>query len=149
VAGLIGLWPVVLVGVAAGILGGMFGIGGGLVMVPALILLFGYDQRTSSGTSLLAQLLPVGLLGVAEYWRRNEVRVGPGLGLAVGLLVGMWLGGLMAGLVPKAQMKQAYGVFLVCVGVYFLFVPEAPRRIEAEIAAEAQLQDQRPPERSS
>jgi uncharacterized membrane protein YfcA len=116
----------VLVGIIAGTIGGMFGIGGGLIMVPALILIFGYDQRTAAGTSLLAQLLPVGLLGVAEYWQRSEVRLHHGLCMAIGLVVGAWAGAWLNGLVPREQAKQVYGIFLVLVGLYFLFSPGAP-----------------------
>ena len=71
-------WPeiakMLVLGVSAGILSGMFGIGGGLVIVPVLILLFGFDPKTAVGTSLFALLLPTGLLGVLEYWRRGEMK---------------------------------------------------------------------------
>ena len=63
------------VGLGAGVVGGMFGIGGGLIIVPALMLGFGLDQKTATGTSLMAQLLPVAVLAVIEYWRRGEIRV--------------------------------------------------------------------------
>ena len=63
------------VGLGAGVVGGMFGIGGGLIIVPALVLAFGFDPKTASGTSLLAQLLPVAFLAVREYWRRGEVDI--------------------------------------------------------------------------
>ncbi len=114
-------------GVTAGVVGGMFGIGGGLIMVPALILFYSYDQRIAFGTSLFAQLLPVGLLGVAEYWRRGEIRVGDGLGLAVGLFFGAWVGGKLVGLIPREPMKQTYGIFMIVVGLYFLLSPSTPK----------------------
>lgn len=119
---------IALLGLTAGVVGGMFGIGGGLIMVPALILLYGFEQRTAFGTSLFAQLLPVGLLGVAEYWRRGEIRIGDGLGLAAGLFVGAWIGGRLVGLVPREPMKQTYGAFLIIVGLYFLLAPSTPAR---------------------
>ncbi len=68
-----------LLGASAGILSGMLGIGGGLVIVPVLIVVFGLDAKTAVGTSLFALLLPTGLLGVLEYWRRGELRPVPGL----------------------------------------------------------------------
>jgi hypothetical protein len=115
-----------ILGVAAGVIGGMFGIGGGLVIVPALIMAFGFDQRMALGTSLLAQLLPVALLAVIEYSRRGEVNFTAGTGVAVGLFLGTWLGARFVGMVPKEPMKQAYGVFLLIVGVYFLVAPSGP-----------------------
>lgn len=117
-------WVVALemigLGLSAGVLGGMFGIGGGLIMVPALVLIFGFDLKTATGTSLMAQLLPVGLLGVREYWERSEVAVVPGLWIALGLLFGVWLGGRLVGLIPPSSMKRAYGAFLIVVGLYML-----------------------------
>ncbi len=114
-------------GLVAGIFGGMFGIGGGLVMVPALILVFGYEQRSAFGTSLMAQLLPVGLLGVLEYWRRNQIQVASGLWIALGLFIGALIGARLTGLIPKEPMKQSYGLFLVVIGVYFLLSPSTPQ----------------------
>jgi uncharacterized membrane protein YfcA len=109
------------VGLGAGVVGGMFGIGGGLIIVPALMLGFGLDQKTATGTSLLAQLLPVAVLAVIEYGRRGEVRVSWGLAIAAGLVFGTLLGAKLTGLLRPADMKRLYGVFLVAVGVYFLF----------------------------
>jgi len=107
-------------GLGAGVVGGMFGIGGGLIIVPALVLGFGFGQKTATGTSLLAQLLPVAFLAVREFWKRGEVDVPSGLGIAVGLLFGTLLGAMLTGLLPPAQMKRAYGIFLIVVGAYFL-----------------------------
>ena len=108
------------VGLGAGVTGGMFGIGGGLIIVPALVLAFGFDQKTATGTSLLAQLLPVAGLAVLDYWRRGEVDIPSGLGIALGLTFGTLLGAMLAGQIPAASMKRAYGLFLVVVGIYFL-----------------------------
>jgi uncharacterized protein len=107
-------------GLGAGVVGGMFGIGGGLIIVPALILAFGFDQKTATGTSLLAQLLPVAFLAVREFWKRGEVDIPKGLGIAAGLLFGTLIGALLTGALSPSTMKRAYGVFLICVGVYFL-----------------------------
>ena len=118
----------VSLGLGAGVLGGMFGIGGGLVMVPGLILLFGFGQKDASGTSLFAQLLPVGLLGVQQFWQRGEIHVGAGLAMAVGLFVGAWLGAMFVGVISPLRMKQLYGVFLLSVGLYFLLAPSGVAR---------------------
>ena len=111
---------VVGLGVGAGVVGGMFGIGGGLIIVPALILAFGMDQKTATGTSLLAQLLPVAFLAVREFWKRGEVDIPKGLWIAAGLALGTLLGAMLAGLLSPSAMKRAYGAFLIAVGVYFL-----------------------------
>ncbi len=127
-----GIAAMVGLGLGAGVVGGMFGIGGGLIIVPALVLAFGFDQKTATGTSLMAQLLPVGFLAVREFWRRSEVDVSRGLGIAAGLVGGTLIGAMLTGLLSPSAMKRAYGVFLVAVGLYFLIgtkttpVPAAP-----------------------
>ena len=133
-------------GLVAGIFGGLFGIGGGLIMVPALILIFGFEPKHAFGTSLMAQLPPVALLGVGEYWRRSQVQVGSGLWIALGLLVGAWIGARFAGVVPRGPMKQGYGVFIILVGLYFLLSPSPPKRPEKIKPVPAQVQ--RPPDLS-
>jgi uncharacterized protein len=114
----------IAVGLVAGVFGGLFGIGGGLVIVPALVLFVAIPQKTATGTSLFAQLLPVGVLGVIAFSRRGEVRFDLGLSIAVGLLVGMLVGALLAGQIPAPLMKRLYGIFLVSVGLYFLVAPQ-------------------------
>jgi uncharacterized membrane protein YfcA len=108
-------------GLAAGVLGGLFGIGGGLVIVPALTLFFGLDQKTATGTSLFALLWPVGLLGVVEYYRRGELRLDAGAWIAFGLFLGAYFGAWLTGHVSGSQLKRAYGVFLIVVGLYYTF----------------------------
>jgi uncharacterized membrane protein YfcA len=132
----------VALGLAAGLVGGMFGIGGGLIMVPALYFLFGFDLKTATGTSLFAQLLPVAILGVREYWQRGEVALGSGLWIALGLFGGSILGAKLTGALSPANMKRLYGVFLVLVGLYFLLATPS-RTATAPKAAKAQVQ--RPP----
>jgi uncharacterized membrane protein YfcA len=112
---------VLLLGGAAGILSGMFGIGGGLVIVPMLIIIFKFDPKTAIGTSLFALLLPTGLLGALEYWRRGELRMLHGALIALGLFCGAYVGARVTGLMSAAMMKRAYGVFLVIVAVYFFW----------------------------
>jgi uncharacterized membrane protein YfcA len=110
-------------GLVAGVLGGVFGIGGGLVMVPAMILIFSFPIKTATGTSLLAQVLPVGILGVIQYYKLGHVRIGFGMSMAFGLLIGIFGGALIAGLFPPAVMKRLYGIFLLACGAYFLLAP--------------------------
>jgi uncharacterized protein len=118
-------WPeiakMLVLGVSAGILSGMFGIGGGLVIVPVLVLLFGFDPKTAVGTSLFALLLPTGLLGALEYWRRGEMKPLAGLLIAVGLFSGAYFGARLTASLSASNMKRAYAVFLIVVAIYFLW----------------------------
>jgi uncharacterized protein len=118
-------------GVAAGVLSGMFGIGGGLIIVPALVLIFGFDTKTAIGTSLFVILLPTGLLGVGEYWKNGELKVSAGLWIAVGVFCGAYFGAILAGAVSAVTMRRLYAVFLLIVAIYFLVVPEGASRRQA------------------
>jgi uncharacterized membrane protein YfcA len=113
------------IGLVGGVLSGMFGIGGGVIIVPALLLL-GFTQREASGTSLAALLLPVGLLGVIEYARRHEIHFHYGIGIALGLMIGVLGGAILAGRLSNALLERLFGVFLAVVAVKFLLFPSGP-----------------------
>ena len=114
-------WYVILiVGLVAGIASGMFGIGGGAVIVPALVAILKYDQKLASGTSLGALLLPVGLPGVLRYSSEGVLDYGAAALVAFGLLVGALFGAKIALGLPSRTVKQMYGAFLVFVAVRFI-----------------------------
>ncbi|MFI5461620.1 MAG: sulfite exporter TauE/SafE family protein [Isosphaerales bacterium] len=114
----------IVLGLAAGVLSGLFGIGGGLVIVPALVLMFGFGIKTAVGTSLFVILLPTGLLGVLEYYRNGEMKITAGLFIAFGVFCGAYFGAKLAGAVPEGAMRRVYAVFLLVVAAYFLVAPE-------------------------
>ncbi len=116
-------WQLLAIGLVAGFAGGMFGIGGGAIMVPAMVLLMGLDQKLATGTSIAAQVLPIGLLGAAVYWRNGNLKVSWGLVVAIGLVVGNLLGALLANqpFLSSETMKRLYGAFLIAVGARYLF----------------------------
>lgn len=106
-----------LIGLVGGVLSGLFGIGGGLVIVPALILLLGMTPKQAAGTSLAALLLPVGILGAIEYWRGGYIDVRLAMLLAVGILLGAFIGARLAIGLPDELIQRAFGVLLVLVGL--------------------------------
>lgn len=106
-----------LIGLLAGVLSGMFGIGGGVVVVPALVLLLGYGQKTATGTSLLALLLPVGALAVASYARAGHVNVRAGLLIAVGIFAGALAGAQFALGQSETLLRRLFAVVLVALAV--------------------------------
>jgi hypothetical protein len=114
-------WQFLIVGVVAGIMSGLFGIGGGVVIVPILCTLFHYEQRRAAGTSLAALLLPVGLPGVLLYNRAGELSFITALPVALGLLVGALGGAHIAIGMKPAIVKRLYGIFLVIVGISFIW----------------------------
>ena len=107
----------ILIGVAAGVLSGLFGIGGGVVIVPALLLMAGMTPLTATGTSLGALLLPVGALGAWEYYRKGQLDLRVALLLAVGLFFGAFFGAKFAQLLTPVQLRRAFAVFLVLVAI--------------------------------
>ncbi|MDX2182843.1 MAG: sulfite exporter TauE/SafE family protein [Gemmatimonadaceae bacterium] len=104
-----------LIGFAAGILSGLFGIGGGIVIVPALLYFGKFAQQSATGTSLGALLLPVGLLGAYTYWKAGHVDVKASALIATGLFFGAYLGARVALGTSGPTLKRAFAVFLVLV----------------------------------
>jgi hypothetical protein len=103
----------IVIGAIAGIMSGMFGIGGGAIIVPALILFLGFTQTLANGTSLAALLLPVGIFGCLEYYRGGKLKIRPALMVAFGLASGTWFGAVTALNVAPAALETGYGVFLL------------------------------------
>ena len=104
-----------LIGLLAGICSGIFGIGGGVVLIPALVLFFKYPQAMANGTSLVALLLPVGLLGVLEYYKAGRIgaeQIWLGLYIAVGMFFGAYLGARLAVYLPTHILSKLFAAFL-------------------------------------
>jgi uncharacterized membrane protein YfcA len=113
-------WILLAVGLGAGVLAGMFGIGGGLVIVPALILLLKMRDLEAIGTSLAALIPPAGLLGAIEYYRNGYVNVRFAALLAVGLFAGAWFGAKLVMPLPPHVIRRLYGAFLALVAARML-----------------------------
>lgn len=109
------------IGLVAGVFSGLFGIGGGVVIVPAVMLILRYDQILANGVSLGALLLPVGLPGVLRYWEAGVIDLLSAAPLALGLLLGAFFGARLALNLPRKTVRRLYGVFLLLVGLRFLF----------------------------
>lgn len=112
-----------ILGVAAGILSGLFGIGGGIVMVPSLIVFFGMDILDANATSLAAMLLPVGILGVVSYYKAGLINVRDSLWIAGGLFLGSFAGGEFAMSISEAILGKLYAIILIYIAFNYLDVP--------------------------
>lgn len=104
-----------LIGLAAGICSGVFGIGGGIVIVPMLVFFAKFPQKLATGTSLGVFLLPVALLGALSYWRGGNVNVRASLLIAAGLFIGSFLGAQLSLGMADATLKRGFAVLLVLV----------------------------------
>lgn len=108
-------------GVLAGILSGLVGVGGGIIIVPALVYFFGMDQKMAQGTSLAVLLPPTGLLAFIQYYRAGHVDLKLGALIVVGLLVGGWFGGGFAQALPQTALRRILSVVLAVVAVKMWF----------------------------
>lgn len=111
----------IVIGLAAGILAGLFGIGGGILIVPALAQFAKMPFKEATGTSLGALLLPVGLLGAITYYRSGNLDPRASLLVAIGILFGAFGGAKLAELIASATLQRAFAVFLVLVAVRLWF----------------------------
>jgi uncharacterized membrane protein YfcA len=111
----------VVIGLLAGVLAGLFGIGGGLLIVPALVLFARMPIQSAIGTSLGALLLPAGVLGALVYYRAGQLDVKAALLLAAGLFVGAWFGAQIAQELRTPTLTRLFAVFLVVVAVRMWF----------------------------
>ena len=106
-----------LIGLGAGVLSGLFGIGGGVVIVPALLLLMKFAPQTATGTSLGVFLLPVGILGAMSYWRAGHMDVKASLLIAAGLFVGAYFGAQLALSMSPVLLKKLFAGFLAVTAI--------------------------------
>jgi uncharacterized membrane protein YfcA len=106
------------IGVITGLLSGLFGIGGGVVIVPALILVAGMKPEMAIGTSLASLLLPVGALGAWHYYQHGYVEIRPALWIAIGLTLGAFLGAHVALRLPVRDLQRVFAVFLAFIAVH-------------------------------
>lgn len=126
---------VLLLGLAVGVLVGLLGIGGGVVLVPALVSLLHMDQHMAQGTSLLILLPPVGLGALREYWKQGQVDLRAGILCAMGMLGGGYLGGLLAIPLPSRPLKGLFGCFLM-LAAFLLWRKPQPQNLAAASAGE-------------
>ena len=105
------------IGLGAGLLSGLFGIGGGIIIVPALMLAGRMQPSTATGTSLGALLLPVGALGAWQYYKNGHLDVRASLLIALGIFVGAYLGAVAMQQLNPMMAKRVFAVFLVLVSV--------------------------------
>ncbi len=113
---------IIMVGVAAGILGGLVGVGGGIIIVPALVYFIGLNQHSAQGTSLALIMFPVGILGVLQYYKNGNVdfRI-VGL-LAIGFVVGSFFGSKLALSLPQETIKKVFAILMIIIAIKMLFL---------------------------
>lgn len=119
---------ILILGICAGIMSGLFGIGGGIVMVPTLIAIFGMEILNANATSLGAMLLPVGIFGVIAYYKAGYIHVKNSLWIALGLFAGSFLGGELAVSLDEKVLSKLYAGILLYVAIGYLNIPALLKR---------------------
>jgi uncharacterized membrane protein YfcA len=107
----------VILGLVAGIFGGMFGLGGGIIIIPALVYIFGLTQLQAQGTNLAVMLPPIGLLAALRYYYHGNVKLGIVGFICFGFLIGGFIGANIAQNFSDVFMKRIFGLVLLCVAI--------------------------------
>lgn len=107
----------IIIGIVAGILSGLFGIGGGIIIVPALMFLAGFDQLKAQGTSLAVLLPPVGIMAFIQYYKNGHVDIKAGILIVIFLLIGSFFGAKFAQMLPMNVLKKSFGVLMLLIAV--------------------------------
>lgn len=111
----------ILIGLSAGFLSGLLGIGGGLIFVPALVFFLSFDQHQAHGTSLAA-IIPAALVGSISYAWHGYMDIPVVLWLIIGSSLGAYLGSSMAIKMPASKLKVVYGIFLILIAIKLIIV---------------------------
>jgi hypothetical protein len=112
---------ILVIGIITGVMAGMLGIGGGLVVIPALVMVMGMSQQSAQGTSLAMMLPPIGILAAYNYYKAGYVDIRIALLLAVAFIAGSYFGSKLAIRIPQEALKKIFGVFLLLVAIKMLF----------------------------
>ncbi len=111
----------IIVGFIGGTLSGLTGLGGGFIMVPLLVYLFGMSQHGAQGTSLAVLLPPLGLLAFLQYYRNGHVDVQVAVLVALGFFVGGYVGGYTAQLISGPLLRKGFAVVMAAIAVDMFF----------------------------
>jgi hypothetical protein len=111
----------VLIGLTAGILGGMIGLGGGLIMIPALVIFLGFSQKAAQGTSVAVMLPPIGILAAWNYYKAGYVNMKYALIIAFAFILGGWLGSKLAIALPDVIVKRIFALLMAVTAAKMFF----------------------------
>jgi uncharacterized protein len=119
-----------IVGIAAGVLSGLVGIGGGIVIVPSLVFFMGFSQKMAQGTSLGILLLPIGILAVMQFYKAGYIHMPTVILVALGFVAGSYYGSKIALALPQDTVKKIFAVFLVLIACKMLFIDKPSREVK-------------------
>jgi hypothetical protein len=115
----------VIIGLMTGVFGGMFGVGGAIIMIPALVYVLGVDQHTAQGTSVAIMLPPIGLFAAYNYYKAGHVNIWYAVIIAIAFMVGGYFGSMIALKLSENLMKKIFGILLILVALRMIFSKQA------------------------
>jgi len=111
----------ILIGAVAGIFSGFFGLGGGVILIPAMVFLLGMSQHQAQGTTLALLVPPIGLWAAWRYYQSGNVQLSVAMWMCVGFFVGGYVGASCAHCIPSPVLKKLFGVSLFIIGAQMFF----------------------------
>lgn len=111
----------IVIGLVAGTLGGMIGLGGGIILIPALILIMKLDQQTAQGTSIAIMLPPIGLFAVYNYYKAGYVNMNYAMVIAAAFMIGGYFGSSLALKLSPDVMRKVFSVLLIVIAIKMFF----------------------------
>ena len=110
----------IIIGILTGVMAGMLGIGGAIIMIPALVFILGISQQTAQGTSLAVMLPPIGIIAAYNYYKAGQVNIKFAIILALFFLIGSYFGSKLALTLPQPVLKKVFGILLLLVAAKML-----------------------------
>jgi uncharacterized membrane protein YfcA len=110
-----------LIGICAGFLSGMVGIGGGIIIVPMLVYFLGFEQHTAQGTALFMFLFPIGILGVMNYYNKGFVDMKTAAFICSTFIIGSYFGSKLAISIDKATVTKVFGIIFLIISLKMIF----------------------------
>jgi uncharacterized membrane protein YfcA len=110
----------IVIGIITGVMAGMLGIGGAIIMVPALVFIMGFNQQMAQGTSLAVMLPPIGIIAAYNYWKAGQMNLKFALILAAAFIIGSYFGSKIAINLPQPVLRKIFGVLLLLVAAKML-----------------------------
>jgi len=110
----------IILGVVSGVFSGLIGIGGGIIIIPALVIFFEFTQQQAQGTTLALMVPPIGLLAAYAYYKHGFVDMKAASLICLGFFIGGFFGAKFAVSIPKEILQKIFGIFLVTIGLYFV-----------------------------
>ena len=110
-----------LIGLGAGVLSGLVGVGGGIIIVPSLVFFLGFSQKMAQGTSLGILLLPVGILGVMQFYKQGQIDLNAIWIMSITFIIGGLIGSKIALSLPQETVRKIFAILMILIAVKFLF----------------------------